>query len=225
MCHWKAKYGFMGDTFLEHVGLCRVILSWGDSARIRRAESGLPVGCAAGSGHLGGFAGRAAGGGHLGGFAGRAAGSGGFGRVAGCAAGGGDFGGLVGRATGGSAGWGSHDPAPGCEVGKCHKYFLLDGFASVSYTHLGDRYVLEEMLLEEYSFGGEQSGHIIFRDFATTGDGQLTAIQLLCLLKREDVYKRQSSSCADMSCTEAAAAGRRFCARCASCLLYTSTGQ
>ena len=54
-------------------------------------------------------------------------------------------------------------------------------------TKVGDRYVLEEMLLEEYSFGGEQSGHIIFRDFATTGDGQLTAIQLLCLLKREGV--------------------------------------
>lgn len=52
-------------------------------------------------------------------------------------------------------------------------------------TKVGDRYVLEEMLLEEYSFGGEQSGHIIFHDFATTGDGQLTAIQLLSLLKRE----------------------------------------
>lgn len=51
-------------------------------------------------------------------------------------------------------------------------------------TKVGDRYVLEEMLLEEYNFGGEQSGHVIFRDFATTGDGQLTAIQLLCLLRR-----------------------------------------
>ena len=51
-------------------------------------------------------------------------------------------------------------------------------------TKVGDRYVLEEMLLEDYSFGGEQSGHIIFRDFATTGDGQLTATQLLILLKR-----------------------------------------
>ena len=51
-------------------------------------------------------------------------------------------------------------------------------------TKVGDRYVLEEMLLEEYNFGGEQSGHIIFRDFATTGDGQLTAIQLLSLLRR-----------------------------------------
>ncbi len=50
-------------------------------------------------------------------------------------------------------------------------------------TKVGDRYVLEEMLLGDYSFGGEQSGHVIFRDFATTGDGQLTAVQLLCLLK------------------------------------------
>ncbi len=54
-------------------------------------------------------------------------------------------------------------------------------------TKVGDRYVLEEMLMQEYSFGGEQSGHVIFRDFATTGDGQLTAIQLLCLLKREGI--------------------------------------
>ena len=46
-------------------------------------------------------------------------------------------------------------------------------------TKVGDRYVLEEMLLEEYSFGGEQSGHVIFLDFGTTGDGQLTAAQLI----------------------------------------------
>ncbi|MBQ8331212.1 MAG: phosphoglucosamine mutase [Clostridia bacterium] len=52
-------------------------------------------------------------------------------------------------------------------------------------TKVGDRYVLEEMLLENYSFGGEQSGHIIFRDFATTGDGQLTAVQLLIMMKTQ----------------------------------------
>ncbi len=51
-------------------------------------------------------------------------------------------------------------------------------------TKVGDRYVLEEMLLEDYSFGGEQSGHVIFRDFATTGDGQLTAAQLLVILSQ-----------------------------------------
>lgn len=52
-------------------------------------------------------------------------------------------------------------------------------------TKVGDRFVLEEMLLEDYSFGGEQSGHVIFRDFATTGDGQLTACQLLSLIRRK----------------------------------------
>ena len=51
-------------------------------------------------------------------------------------------------------------------------------------TKVGDRYVLEEMLLEDYVFGGEQSGHIIFKDYATTGDGQLSALQLLSLIAR-----------------------------------------
>ncbi|MCH5199401.1 MAG: phosphoglucosamine mutase [Oscillospiraceae bacterium] len=49
-------------------------------------------------------------------------------------------------------------------------------------TAVGDRYVLEEMLKCGYNIGGEQSGHIIFLDHATTGDGQLTAVQLLNLL-------------------------------------------
>lgn len=53
-------------------------------------------------------------------------------------------------------------------------------------TKVGDRYVLEEMLLDGYNFGGEQSGHMIFRDFATTGDGQLSAAQLLSILKRRE---------------------------------------
>lgn len=53
-------------------------------------------------------------------------------------------------------------------------------------TNVGDRYVLEDMLREEYNFGGEQSGHVIFLDFATTGDGQLTAAHLLSLLKRRE---------------------------------------
>ena len=53
-------------------------------------------------------------------------------------------------------------------------------------TKVGDRYVLEEMLLDGYNFGGEQSGHVIFRDFATTGDGQLTACQLLSLMRRRE---------------------------------------
>lgn len=46
-------------------------------------------------------------------------------------------------------------------------------------TAVGDRYVLEKMLADGYNIGGEQSGHVIFLDYATTGDGELTGVQLL----------------------------------------------
>lgn len=49
-------------------------------------------------------------------------------------------------------------------------------------TKVGDRYVLEEMLKNGYNFGGEQSGHIIFSDYNTTGDGLVTAVNLLKVL-------------------------------------------
>ncbi len=64
-------------------------------------------------------------------------------------------------------------------------------------TKVGDRFVLEEMLLDDTVFGGEQSGHIIFRDFATTGDGQLTATQLLSLMRRKG---EKLSSLASVMC-------------------------
>lgn len=51
-------------------------------------------------------------------------------------------------------------------------------------TKVGDRYVLENMLKNGYKIGGEQSGHIIFTDFSTTGDGPITALQVLSSLKR-----------------------------------------
>ena len=51
-------------------------------------------------------------------------------------------------------------------------------------TAVGDRYVLERMLADGYNIGGEQSGHVIFLDYNSTGDGVLTAIQLLSVLKR-----------------------------------------
>lgn len=51
-------------------------------------------------------------------------------------------------------------------------------------TTVGDRYVLENMLENDYNIGGEQSGHIIFLDYSTTGDGQLTSVQLLSILKK-----------------------------------------
>lgn len=50
-------------------------------------------------------------------------------------------------------------------------------------TDVGDRHVLEHMLEHGFDIGGEQSGHMIFREFATTGDGQQTALQMLALLK------------------------------------------
>lgn len=50
-------------------------------------------------------------------------------------------------------------------------------------TAVGDRYVMAEMLKSGYNLGGEQSGHIIFSDWATTGDGLLTALQLLYVMK------------------------------------------
>ncbi|MEG2080505.1 MAG: phosphoglucosamine mutase, partial [Oscillospiraceae bacterium] len=63
----------------------------------------------------------------------------------------------------------------------CEKYGL-----NFIPTKVGDRYVLEEMLLEDYKLGGEQSGHIIFSDYATTGDGELTALQVLNMLVRKN---------------------------------------
>lgn len=50
-------------------------------------------------------------------------------------------------------------------------------------TKVGDRYVLENMLENDFIIGGEQSGHIIFREYATTGDGELSALKLLCVMK------------------------------------------
>jgi len=51
-------------------------------------------------------------------------------------------------------------------------------------TAVGDRYVVEEMLKGGYNLGGEQSGHMIFLDHNTTGDGILSALQVLAIIKR-----------------------------------------
>lgn len=58
------------------------------------------------------------------------------------------------------------------------KLALKDMGITTVQTNVGDRYVLEEMLKGDYSLGGEQSGHVINREFATTGDGTLTALTL-----------------------------------------------
>ncbi|CAB4696288.1 MAG: phosphoglucosamine mutase [Actinobacteria bacterium] len=58
-----------------------------------------------------------------------------------------------------------------------------DGIAVVK-TAVGDRYVLENMLVNNYSLGGEQSGHVILREFSNTGDGLLTALQVMQVLAK-----------------------------------------
>ncbi len=54
---------------------------------------------------------------------------------------------------------------------------------NVEITAVGDRYVLENIMDNNYSIGGEQSGHVIFKDFNTTGDGMVTGIQLAGMVK------------------------------------------
>ncbi|MBF8252952.1 MAG: phosphoglucosamine mutase [Actinobacteria bacterium] len=56
---------------------------------------------------------------------------------------------------------------------------MRDSGIEVVTTPVGDRYVLENMISNDYSLGGEQSGHVIMRELANTGDGTLTALQLM----------------------------------------------
>ena len=71
---------------------------------------------------------------------------------------------------------------------------MRDAGITVSATKVGDRYVLEEMEEEGVMLGGEQSGHLIFRDHATTGDGLLTAVRFLSLAARERPNGRRTSA-------------------------------
>lgn len=64
------------------------------------------------------------------------------------------------------------------------KQFAKENGINVAETTVGDRYVLEEMLKKDFVIGGEQSGHIIFKEFATTGDGQLTGVQFASIMAR-----------------------------------------
>ncbi|MFP3358545.1 phosphoglucosamine mutase [Planococcus sp. SIMBA_143] len=63
-----------------------------------------------------------------------------------------------------------------------YKALEENGMKSVK-TAVGDRYVVEEMKKNEYNLGGEQSGHIIFLDYNTTGDGLLSGLQLVNIMK------------------------------------------
>ncbi len=62
-------------------------------------------------------------------------------------------------------------------------------------TKVGDRYVIEEMMKQKLNLGGEQSGHVIFRDFTTTGDGIITALQILRIMHQSGQPLSQLKTC------------------------------
>lgn len=74
--------------------------------------------------------------------------------------------------------------------------FMKDNGMNTVCAKVGDRYVLEEMLKNGYNIGGEQSGHIILLDHATTGDGQLTAAMLIKVM--QETGKTLAQLCEDI---------------------------
>ena len=62
-------------------------------------------------------------------------------------------------------------------------------------TPVGDKNVIDEMLREGFNFGGEQSGHLIFRDYASTGDGLVAALQILRIMKAKQAPLSQLAKC------------------------------
>jgi phosphoglucosamine mutase len=62
-------------------------------------------------------------------------------------------------------------------------------------TDVGDRNVIDEMLRHGFNLGGEQSGHLIFRDFSTTGDGLVAALQMLRIMKAKNASLSQVARC------------------------------
>jgi phosphoglucosamine mutase len=62
-------------------------------------------------------------------------------------------------------------------------------------TPVGDKNVIDEMLRGGYNFGGEQSGHLIFRDYSTTGDGLIATLQILRIMKIKNLRLSQLAHC------------------------------
>jgi phosphoglucosamine mutase len=62
-------------------------------------------------------------------------------------------------------------------------------------TPVGDKNVIDEMRRGGFNFGGEQSGHLIFRDFSTTGDGLVAALQILRIMKAKDTPLSKLAKC------------------------------
>ena len=73
-------------------------------------------------------------------------------------------------------------------------HFARDYGINVEQTAVGDRYVLENMLKNNYQIGGEQSGHIIFKKYATTGDGQLSGAMLASIIKKSGKSASETTS-------------------------------
>lgn len=73
--------------------------------------------------------------------------------------------------------------------------FAKENGINATTTAVGDRYVLERMQKLDYNLGGEQSGHIIFLDEANTGDGQLTGVKLLEVMKKTGKKSSELASC------------------------------
>ncbi len=62
-------------------------------------------------------------------------------------------------------------------------------------TDVGDRQVIDEMLRHGFNFGGEQSGHLIFRDYSTTGDGLVAALQILRIMRARELPLSKLAQC------------------------------
>ena len=78
-----------------------------------------------------------------------------------------------------------------------HK-FCADNDINCEITKVGDRYVLERMLEKGYAIGGEQSGHVIFLHHSTTGDGEVTAAQVLQTMKRTGKSLSELAKCMEV---------------------------
>lgn len=72
---------------------------------------------------------------------------------------------------------------------------INDAGGKVMRTAVGDKNVIDEMLRNGFNLGGEQSGHMIFRDYSTTGDGLVAALQILRIMKAKDLPLSKLAKC------------------------------
>ena len=72
---------------------------------------------------------------------------------------------------------------------------IKEAGGKVTRTSVGDKNVIDEMLRNGFNLGGEQSGHMIFRDYSTTGDGLVAALQILRIMKAKDLPLSKLAKC------------------------------